>query len=87
MTRPKGPSNGGGIEPDVARAKLQRLTRTFPLVTDPSGAYPLWLDLCARTEVRGILCHDAYLAACALAIDVPVYALDRDFARFGVRAA
>ena len=80
-------ANGYEIPPNEASEAIQALlaANAIALVPDPPDAYALWLNLCERTATKGILCHDAYLAACALALDVPVYALDRDFARFGVR--
>ena len=86
LTRPTA-SNGYAVPPAEARAALTALSGSHAIESssDPVGAYDLWLDLCERQQVRGILCHDAYLAACALTLDVPIYALDRDFARFGVR--
>ena len=86
LTKPE-TSNGYELPIPIAQQRMANLLALpgVARVPDPSGAYPLWLELCARTEVKGLLCHDAYLAACALAYGVPIYALDRDFARFGVR--
>lgn len=86
LTRPVA-ANGYAVSVPQARGMIESLGRrsTITLLPDPPQAYGYWLDLCERQQVRGILCHDAYLAACVLTLDVPIYALDRDFARFGVR--
>lgn len=80
-------SNGYDVEPAHARSRIYALTAAsrMRLLDDPPHAYDLWLELCERENVKGVLCHDAYFAACALTLDVRVYALDRDFTRFGVR--
>jgi len=46
------------------------------------GHWPLFRDLCARTDCRGNLVQDAYLAALALDHDCVFATTDRDFARF-----
>jgi predicted nucleic acid-binding protein len=47
-----------------------------------AGHWGLFRDLCARTDCRGNLVQDAYLAALALEHDCVFVTTDRDFARF-----
>ena len=80
-------SNGYGLTVEVAREDLEDLAHIVRLTLDPPEAFAVWLDLCERTGTTGLHCHDAYLAACALALGAPILTRDRDFSRYAVSAA
>ena len=47
-----------------------------------TGHWTIFRDLCARSDCRGNLVQDAYLAALALEHTCTFMTTDRDFARF-----
>ena len=83
MTRPIS-SNGLGLEPADARAKVDTITLTLELVPDPPTLFQRWLELCTHSGVRGRQVYDARLAALMVESGIPQFMTlnPADFSRF-----
>lgn len=66
----------------AAFADTIRNQPSFQHVGPGSRHWEIFKDLCRKTEAKGVLVMDAYLAALAIEANAEWITLDRDFSRF-----
>ena len=62
-TRPASARGGYSLSAGETERRLRIVERLFPVLTENSGAYPLWRNLVVAHGVQGVQVHDARLVA------------------------
>lgn len=55
--------NGFGWDPALVLAEINQLLNQFPLLDEPAGLFPNWLNLVTSRSIKGRKAHDVKLVA------------------------